>query len=101
MEAFFRLIIRFRFLVIAAVVGCTIVAGMQMRNLRFESDAEAMIPPDDPVQRYNDLIEDRFGIRDLIIVGVLNDNPEENGVFNPRTLGIVKEFSEKVISVLF
>ena len=41
MEAFFRLIIRFRFLVIAAVLGCTIVAGMQMQNLRFESDAES------------------------------------------------------------
>ena len=96
MEAFFRLIIRFRLLVIAAVLGCTIVAGMRMQNLRFESDAESMIPPNDPVLHYNDVVKERFGMLDLIIVGVLNDNPEENGVFNPRTLGIVKEFSEKI-----
>ena len=42
------------------------------------------------------MVEERFGIRDLIVVGVFNDNPDENGVFNPRTLGIVKEFSEKI-----
>ena len=30
------------------------------------------------------------------MVGVLNNNPDEDGVFNPRTLGIVKEFSERL-----
>lgn len=96
MESFFRGMVRFRWFVIAVVLGCTGVAFTQLQQLRFESDAESMIPPDDPVQRYNDLVEDRFGMRDLIIVGVLNDNPEENGVFNPCTLGIVKEFSERI-----
>lgn len=96
MEGFFRRVIRFRYLVILILLGGTVALGMQMKKLRFESDAESMIPPDDPVQRYNDLVEERFGMRDLIIVGVLNDNPQENGVFNPRTLGIVKEFSEKI-----
>ncbi len=96
MESFFRGVIRFRYWVIIVLLGCTVALGMQMKKLRFESDAEAMIPPDDPVQRYNDLVEDRFGMRDLIIVGVLNNNPQENGVFNPRTLGIVKEFSEQI-----
>ena len=96
MESIFRTIIRFRFLVIAAVLGVTIVAAMQLQYLRFESDAESMIPPNDPVLHYNDVVEERFGMLDLIIVGVLNDNSQENGVFNPRTLGIVKEFSEKI-----
>ena len=96
MESIFRAIIRFRFLVIAAVLGVTVAAVMQLQYLRFESDAESMIPPNDPVLHYNDVVEERFGMLDLIIVGVLNDNPQENGVFNPRTLGIVKEFSEKI-----
>ena len=96
MESFFRGIIRFRWLVITLVLGCTGLAWVQLGKLRFESDADAMLPPSDPVIGYNDLVEDRFGIRDLIIIGVLNDNPGENGVFNPRTLGIVKEFSEQI-----
>ena len=96
MESFFRWVLRFRWLVIGLVLGCTVVAWLQLQQLRFEGDADAMIPPDDPIQAYHEVVEDRFGIRDLIVVGILNDNPAENGVFNPRTLGIVKEFSEKI-----
>ncbi len=96
MESVFRSIIRFRWLIIALVLSCTVMAWLQLSKLRFDSDLEAMIPPDDPVQSYNNMVEERFGIRDLIIIGVLNNNPDENGVFNPRTLGIVKEFSEQI-----
>ena len=96
MDSVFRGIIRFRWLIIALVLGCTVLAWLQLSTLRFENDAEAMIPADDPVLSYNDLVEDRFGIRDLIIIGVLNRNPDENGVFNPRTSGIVKELSEQI-----
>ncbi len=96
MESFFRTVIRFRWLVIALVLGCTVLATLLLPTLRFEGDVEAMFPSDDPVLSYGNLIEDRFGIHDLVIIGVLNTNPDENGVFNPRTLGIVKEFSERI-----
>ena len=96
METFFRAIIRFRYLVIVLILACTGLAWMQLQSLRFEGDADAFIPQNDPVMSYNDLVEERFGIRDLIIVGVLNNNPAENGVFNPRTLATIKDFSEKI-----
>jgi predicted RND superfamily exporter protein len=96
METFFRGIIRFRYLVIVLILACTGLAWIQLQSLRFEGDADAFIPQDDPVMSYNDLVEERFGIRDLIVVGVLNKNPDENGVFNPRTLATIKEFSEKI-----
>ncbi len=96
MDAFFRAIIRFRWLVIALVLGTTVLAALPLQTLRFEGDVEANFPPGDPILGYNEMVEVRFGIRDLIMVGVINDNADENGVFNPRTLGIVKEFSEKI-----
>ena len=97
MESVFRGIIRFRWLIIALVLGISVIAWGQMRNhLRFESDLDAMVPADDPVSMYKEQVEDRFGMRDNIVVGVLNDNPDENGVFNPRTLAIVKELSEHI-----
>ncbi len=96
MDSFFRWIIRFRFLVIGLVLCCTGLAWVQLQSLRFEGDADAFIPKNDPVMSYNDLVEERFGIRDLIVIGVLNKNPGENGVFNPRTLATIKEFSEKI-----
>ena len=96
MEAFFRAVIRFRWLVITLVLGSTVLAALPIQTLRFEGDVEANFPDDDPILGYNKMVEVRFGVRDLIMIGVLNDNPDENGVFNPRTLGIVKEFSEKI-----
>ncbi len=96
MESFFRWIVRFRWLVIGLALASTVVAALPLQTLRFEGDVEANFPADDPVIGYNRMIEERFGIRDLIMVGVFNNNPDENGVFNPRTLGIVKEFSEKI-----
>ena len=96
MESFFRWIIRFRWLVIILALASTILAALPLQSLRFEGDVEANFPANDPVINYNKMVEERFGIRDLIMVGVFNDNPDENGVFNPRTLGIVKEFSEKI-----
>ena len=71
MESFFRWIIRFRFLVICLVLGCTGLAWVQLQSLRFEGDADAFIPQNDPVMSYNDLVEERFGIRD----GCLYDDP--------------------------
>ena len=96
MESFFRLIIRFRWLVIILALASTVLAILPLQSLRFEGDVEANFPANDPVINYNKMVEERFGVRDLILVGVFNDNPDENGVFNPRTLGIVKEFSEKI-----
>ena len=43
MAIFFRNVIRFRYLVIVSVLGCTLFAHRQMQHLRFESDAEALI----------------------------------------------------------
>ncbi len=50
MESVFRSLIRFRWLIIVLVLGCTVVAWLQISKLRFETDLEAMIPLDDPVQ---------------------------------------------------
>jgi hypothetical protein len=45
MESFFRLIIRFRFVVIGLVLGCTGLVVVQPQSLRFEGDASAEPPP--------------------------------------------------------
>lgn len=99
MESFFRSVIRFRWLVISLVLASTVLAALPIQTLRFETDIESMFPFDDPILVYSKGVEERFGIRDLIMIGVLNDNADENGVFNPRTLGIVKEFSERLALV--
>ena len=71
MESFFRWIIRFRWLVIVLVLGSTVLAALPIHTLRFEGDAESMFPPNDPILNYTEVVEERFGIRDLITHGSL------------------------------
>lgn len=59
MESVFRSTIRFRELVIVLVLNCTGVTWMQLSKLHLDSDMEATIPPDDPVQSYNNMVEER------------------------------------------
>ena len=59
MASVFRRIIRFRWLVIVLVLNCTGVTWMQLSKPHFDSDMEAMIPPEDPVQSYNNMVEER------------------------------------------
>ena len=59
MASVFRRIIRFRWLVIVLVLNCTGVTWMPLSKLHFDSDMEAMIPPEDPVQSYNNMVEER------------------------------------------
>ena len=47
-ESFFRAVIRFRWLVITLVLGCTVLVWLQLGQLQFDSDVEAMVPFDDP-----------------------------------------------------
>ena len=61
MASVFRSIIRFRWLVIVLALNCTGVTWMQLSKLHFDSDMEAMIPPEDPVQSYNNMVEERCG----------------------------------------
>ena len=96
MESFFRAVIRFRWLVIGLVLGSTVLAALPIQTLRFDNDVEAMFPFDDPILAYSRVVEERFGIRDLIMIGVLNDNADENGVFPcfRTALGALLEFSQ-------
>lgn len=96
MHRFFEIVIRLRWVVILVTIGLTAIAIFALQSLRFEGDLEAVFPDGDPIFTYNETVEERFGISDLILLGVINDNPDENGVFNPRTLAIVKELSERI-----
>jgi len=71
--------------------------GSQLGNITMETDADAMMPEGHPAILYNDQIEDIFGIRDTMIIGIVNE--AEGGVFNPETLALVKRLTEKIAAL--
>ena len=71
--------------------------GSRMGNITMETDSDAMMPEGHPAILYNDQVEDVFGIRDAMIVGIVNE--EQGGVFNPGTLALVKRLTESIAAL--
>lgn len=94
--AFFTSLLRFRWEVLSVVIVATLGAGLLVPRLRFETDMEAIIPMSDPAQVEHAAVEAHFGLGDPLVVGILNENPAEDGVFNPRTLRLVHEISGQI-----
>jgi len=63
-------------------------------RLEIELDVRASLPKNHPDVRYNDWVEDYFGITDPAVVMVINERPD--GVFTPETLRLVRVISDAV-----
>ncbi|MBU2647742.1 MMPL family transporter [bacterium] len=69
----------------------------RMGSITMETDSDAMMPEGHPAILYNDQIEEVFGIRDTIIIGIVNE--ADGGVFNPGTLALVKRLTETIAAL--
>ncbi len=58
-----------------------------------DTDPENMLSEDEPVRQFHDVAKERFGLYDMIVVGVLNDSHPQ-GVFNAPTLQRVFDLTE-------
>jgi predicted RND superfamily exporter protein len=93
----FRLILRFRFPILAAAALVTIALGSQLHHLVLEPDAEAYVPDDHPVRVYWQEAKDRFGLGRDILVAVEAAGP--HGVFTPAALAGVARLTDIVEGV--
>lgn len=72
-EKFTALIIRFRLVVILAVLACTVLSISQIRHLGIDTSNEGYLHEDDPIlQTYNEF-RDQFGRDDKIAVAIKSD----------------------------
>jgi len=59
-----------------------------LNSLKVDTDPENMLSPDEPVRVYHNEMKAEFGLYDLIVVGVV-DEDDAAGVFDVATLGNV------------
>ncbi len=64
-----------------------------LEPLKVDTDPENMLSEDEPVRVFHNQMKNEFTLHDLIVVGVVNDADEE-GVFNPDTLGDIYELTK-------
>ena len=84
--------IRFPRIAITTVLILTVLALSQLPKLEWETDARVYFPKGHPAIEYDELVADVFGVKDSIVIGIVN----ENGIFNPETLARVKRISDKL-----
>ncbi len=88
--------IRFPKTTIALILGVTVYLAMQLPNLHWETDARVYLPKDHPAIKYDEKIDEVFGVKDSVIVGIVN---EREGIFNPTTLARIAHITEKIAAL--
>jgi len=79
--------------VTALIVIITLALGSLIAKVQVDTDPENMLPEDEAVRIYHNLVKKEFALYDVVVLGVVNDK-DPDGVFNPDTLKHVQELSE-------
>ncbi|MCC6303345.1 MAG: MMPL family transporter [Gammaproteobacteria bacterium] len=91
-----KLVTRFPKLIILLTVAITVFLALQLKNLRWETDARVYLPKGHPAIHYDEKAADLFGVKDSLIIGIVN---EEQGIFNPETLERIKRITDKITTL--
>ncbi len=64
-----------------------IATGSFIPTLQKDTRSDAFMPPDHPALIYRDKVEEIFGLKDPMVIAVVNEG--EHGIFNPQSLALV------------
>ncbi len=91
MEKFAKVIVKFKWLIIVAVIGLTIFFGLQLKTLTINSDVLSSLPDDDPVAKLYKDIGKKYGGNDMGMVVL-----ETKNVFTLETLEHIKQITDSL-----
>jgi len=94
MEQFFKLIAKYRYIVVILCLVLTVLFGLGMNRLELRSVLEGDLPETDEIIRTNNEFEEIFGDKSYIIFAVFN----EQNIINQTTLQIVRALSQDLRS---
>jgi len=77
--------------VLLILLVLTAMAANQMRSIHIETDTDAMLPKDSEAYVNKQVLDEKFGSSDLVIIGIIN---KQEGVYNKHTLGLVQELTD-------
>ncbi len=87
--------IRHPWRLIALATLVTAVFGWQFRDIAIDTDPENMLEADQPDRVIYDAVKEDFGIKDLLVVGVV----DERGIFQPDALRRVERLTERIKAI--
>lgn len=96
-ERFFSKVLIFRWPIIVLAACAVTLVGIQIANLEKDTTPDAFIDDENAALIYRDQVEEIFGLRDPIVVAVVNDGPK--GIFNPHTLRLVRWLTDQISQI--
>ncbi len=80
-------------------LGFLIIIGTAafIPTLTIDARSESFLPPDNPALLYRDQVEEVFGLKDPMVIAVINKG--EYGVFNPQSLQLVQWLTDEVMKM--
>ena len=65
----------------------------QLHHITVDTDPENMLSKDEPVRAFHHEAKERFGLNDIVVVGIIN-HQNKQGVFNAESLGRIYKLTE-------
>jgi len=80
-------------------LGLLIIVGTSafIPKLTIDSRSESFLPDDEPALVYRDQVEELFGLKDPMVIAVINQG--EYGVFNSQSLQLVQWLTDEVMKM--
>lgn len=75
----------------------TLLLGGGLTQLRIDNNQESELPKDNEIVATNDRLDEVFGEKGIILIGIKNSN----SIYNEKTLTLIDEMSEAIKSVPF
>jgi uncharacterized protein len=94
---FFQAVTAFPKTIIIAGLVLILSSAVFIPTLQKDTRSDAFIPPDHPALIYRDKVEDIFGLKDPMVIAIVNEG--KTGVFNPQTLALVDWLTQRIESI--
>jgi len=76
----------------------TVLLGGQIPRINIDTDPENMLSADQPERVFHNLVEERFGLHDAIVVGLVNET-HPAGIFNAASLKALHSMSGAILEI--
>lgn len=94
---FFTQVVRWRWPILLFFLVLVVAAGSQLGRLQKNTQADAFISADNPALIYRTAVEERFNLKDPIVIAVVDER--QGGVYHSDTLTLVQWLSRRLKSV--
>jgi uncharacterized protein len=96
MKRYIEWIIRYRLVVVGLGLVVTLALGVQVKDLRVTFDPNTNLPPDHPYVTATREIEDVFGLRNVVLIGI---RPKVGDLFQPVVLEKVERITKALLEI--